>query len=92
MGIIAFLLLVPAALTSRDKLQKNLGKYWRQIHLLSIPALILAVIHAVLIGTHYLGGIDETLLNQLLVVGLVLMTLAVLILRWLNPLRTARNL
>lgn len=92
MGIIAFLLLVPAAFTSRDKLQKNLGKYWRQIHLLSIPALILAVSHAVLIGTHYLGGINETLLNQLLVVGLVLMTLAVLILRWLNPLRTARNL
>ena len=56
LGLSAFLLLTPLAFTSFDKAQKNLGKYWRQIHLLSIPALILAVIHAVLIGTHYLGG------------------------------------
>ena len=86
MGLVAFLLLVPAAFTSRDKIQKSLGKYWRQIHLLSIPALLLAVIHAVLIGTHYLGGIGETWINQFLVVILGLMTLGVLILRWQNPL------
>lgn len=91
MGLIAFLLLTPVALTSFDKAQKTLGKYWRQIHLLSLPALILAVIHAVLIGTHYLGGIDDTWINQLMVVSLALMTLGVLILRWQNPPKT-RNL
>ena len=85
-GLSAFLLLVPAAFTSTDKIRKSLGKYWRWIHLLSIPALILAVIHAVLIGTHYLGGINETWINQLLVASLGLVTLGVLILRWQNPL------
>ncbi len=92
MGLSAFLLLVPAAFTSFDKVQKTLGKYWRQIHLLSIPALILAVIHAVLIGTHYLGGINHTWINQLLVVSLGLMTLGVLILRWQNPPSKMRGL
>ncbi|MBW4663964.1 MAG: sulfite exporter TauE/SafE family protein [Chroococcus sp. CMT-3BRIN-NPC107] len=92
MGLSAFLLLVPAAFTSFDKAQKTLGKYWRQIHLLSLPALILAVIHAVLIGTHYLGGINYLWINQLLVVSLGLMTLGVLILRWQNPLSKIRRL
>ena len=84
-GLSAFLLLVPAAFTSTDKIRKSLGKYWRWIHLLSIPALILAVIHTVLVGTHYLGGINETWINQLLVASLGLVTLGVLILRWQNP-------
>ncbi len=91
MGLVAFLLLTPVAFTSRDKIQKSLGKYWRQIHLLSIPALILAVIHAVLIGTHYLGGINNTWINQLMVVSLGLMVLGVLVLRWQNSPKT-RNL
>ncbi len=91
LGAVAFLLLVPAAFTSRDKVQKSLGKYWRPIHLLSVPALLLAVIHAVLIGTHYLGGVNETWINQLLVASLGLMTLGVLILRWQKPPKT-RNL
>ena len=91
LGLVAFLLLVPLAFTSFDTVQKNLGKYWRQIHLLSIPALILAVIHAVLIGTHYLGGIDDKWINQLFVAGLGLLVLGVLVLRWLNPPKT-RNL
>ena len=84
-GLSAFLLLVPAAFTSTDKIRKSLGNYWRWIHLLTIPALILAVIHTVLVGTHYLGGINETWINQLLVATFGLVTLGVLILRWQNP-------
>jgi DMSO/TMAO reductase YedYZ heme-binding membrane subunit len=59
-GIVALVLMTPAALTSFDRLQKSLGQRWRQIHLLSVPALILCAIHTVLIGSHYFGGLQWT--------------------------------
>ncbi|MGC1393331.1 MAG: sulfite exporter TauE/SafE family protein [Coleofasciculaceae cyanobacterium] len=55
LGALALILMAPAAFTSFDKLQKALGKNWRLIHLLSVPALVLATLHTVLIGSHYLG-------------------------------------
>ncbi|MGB5961351.1 MAG: sulfite exporter TauE/SafE family protein [Coleofasciculaceae cyanobacterium] len=55
LGALALVLMAPAAFTSFDKLQKALGKNWRLIHLLSVPALVLATLHTVLIGSHYLG-------------------------------------
>ena len=53
-GVLALGLMTPAALTSFDNLQKALGKRWRQIHLLTVPALLLAALHSVLLDSHYL--------------------------------------
>lgn len=81
-GAVALGLMTPAALTSWDSLQKSWGKRWRQIHLLSVPALILSVFHAVLIGSHYLGSLESTWENKLATVLLGIATLGVLMLRW----------
>ncbi len=56
LGTIALLLMLPAALTSFDAAQKALGNRWRRLHLLSVPALILAVAHTLLIGSSYWGS------------------------------------
>ncbi|MBD2163959.1 sulfite exporter TauE/SafE family protein [Calothrix membranacea FACHB-236] len=80
-GALALVLMTPAALTSFDSLQKFLGKRWRQIHLLSVPALLLSVIHAVIIGSHYLGSSQSTEGNKLAVGLLGFVTLFVLLLR-----------
>ena len=50
LGIISLVLMLPAAVTSSDRLQKSLGKYWRKIHLLTVPSLILAVCHTGIVG------------------------------------------
>lgn len=81
MGAIAVALLTPAAFTSFNSLQRALGNRWRQIHLLSVPALLLCTIHALLIGSHYLGGLAETWKNQLSAVLLAMLTLGVLLVR-----------
>lgn len=81
MGAIAIALLTPAALTSFNNFQKNLGQRWRQIHLLSVPALLLCVIHAILIGSHYLGNLEGTLKNQVSAALLGIITLGVLLVR-----------
>ncbi len=80
-GAVALVLMIPAALTSFDSLQKSLGKPWRQIHLLSVPALILSAIHALIIGSHYLGSLQSSWTNKIATVGLVIVTLGVLLLR-----------
>jgi uncharacterized protein len=80
-GAVALVLITPAAFTSFESLQKHLGKVWRQIHLLSIPALLLSSIHAVLIGSHYLGSLQLTWGNQLAVILLGMVNLAVLLVR-----------
>ncbi|GAB1537646.1 hypothetical protein NUACC21_02950 [Scytonema sp. NUACC21] len=80
-GAIALVLMTPAALTSFDSLQKALGKLWRQIHLLSVPALLLGVFHAVMIGSHYLGALQLSWGNKLAVLLLGIVTLGVLLVR-----------
>ncbi len=72
-GALALVLMTPAALTSFDLLQKALGKRWRQIHLLGVPALLLAGIHTVLIGSHYLGEMQWTWGNEFrsVIVGII---------------------
>lgn len=80
-GALALLLMTPAALTSFDRLQKALGKLWRQIHLLCVPALILSVIHTVLIGSHYLGELGWSWENQLRAISIGMITLGVLLVR-----------
>ena len=80
-GAVALILMVPAALTSFDSLQKSLGKYWRLIHLLSVPALILSAIHALIIGSNYLGSVQSGWIEKSAPFILGFVTLAVLLLR-----------
>jgi uncharacterized protein len=80
-GGVALFLMSPAAFTSFTSLQKSLGERWRQIHLLSVPALVLSAIHAVIIGSHYMGSLQPTWVNQLAVLLLLMITGAVLLLR-----------
>ncbi|ADI64264.1 sulfite exporter TauE/SafE family protein [Trichormus azollae] len=80
-GTVALVLIFPAACTSFNFLQKSLGKLWRQINLLSVPALILTTIHAVLIGSHYLGALRLNWGNQLAAFLLGIITLGVLLVR-----------
>jgi uncharacterized protein len=81
-GVIALILMTPAACTSFDWLQKSLGQHWRQIHLLGVPALLLSAVHALLIGSHYLGSLQSTWGNKLAAVLLGVTTLSVLLVRW----------
>jgi sulfite exporter TauE/SafE len=80
-GILALVLMTPAALTSFDRIQSTLGKRWRQIHLLAVPALLLAAIHTVLIGSHYLGQLEGTWENQLRAAIASILVIAVLLVR-----------
>jgi sulfite exporter TauE/SafE len=84
-GGVALILMTPAALTSFDMMQKKLGKYWRQIHLLGVPALIFTSIHAVIIGSHYLGSLQTTFGNQLAAILLGIITFGILLLRLRTP-------
>ncbi|MBW4603483.1 MAG: sulfite exporter TauE/SafE family protein [Calothrix sp. FI2-JRJ7] len=80
-GGVALVLMTPAALTSFDSMQKKLGQYWRQIHLLSVPALIFAVVHTITTGSLYLGALSITWQNQLAIISLAILMLIVLLLR-----------
>jgi hypothetical protein len=80
-GVVALVLMTPAALTSFDRLQSALGKRWRQIHWLAIPALVLATVHTLLIGSHYLGDLEGTGVNQVMVAIVCLLTISVLLIR-----------
>ncbi len=71
-GAVALVLMTPAALTSFDSLQKSLGKRWRQIHLLSLPALLLSTIHTVMIGSHYLDNKFTTILLGIITLSVLL--------------------
>jgi sulfoxide reductase heme-binding subunit YedZ len=44
-GLVAFLLLLPMAVTSFFKLRQKLGKTWQKLHFLVYPAAIAAVTH-----------------------------------------------
>lgn len=80
-GVLALIFMTPAAFTSFDFMQKSLGPNWRRIHLLTIPALILTAIHAVLIGSTYLGALKLTIFNQIATLLLIFIILAVLMMR-----------
>lgn len=81
-GAIALLLITPAACTSFDYWQRRLGKRWRQIHLLSIAALILAIVHTITLGSHYLGELSWSFDNRVRTFALVAIAMGVLLLRW----------
>lgn len=80
-GISAIFLMLPAAITSSDRAIQKLRQSWRKIHLLTVPALILAIIHTILIGSHYLGDLELSLDSKLRVLIIILLGTAVLLLR-----------
>ncbi|MEE3715656.1 sulfite exporter TauE/SafE family protein [Tumidithrix elongata RA019] len=82
LGAIALLCMAPAAFTSFDRMALKLGKYWRYLHLLTVPALILAVIHTLLIGSHYLGSLEWTGTNITLSILCGSVALLILLLRF----------
>lgn len=85
MGGIALLLMLPLAITSFDRAQKWLGRGWRSLHLLSIPALILGIMHTILVGSHYLGALQLSDFNRGATVMLGAIGVVVLLIRhrWL---------
>jgi len=76
-GAAALLAMTPAALTSFDSLQNRLGRSWRFLHLLTIPALILATIHTIFIGSHYWGSLQVTPQQQMQVIGLGILVILI---------------
>ncbi|OKH40993.1 ferric reductase [[Phormidium ambiguum] IAM M-71] len=81
MGMVALILMTPATVTSFDRFQKNLGNRWRQIHLLAVPAFLLCAIHAVVIGSHYLGSLQWSWENKLRTAILILVSVCVFLVR-----------
>lgn len=77
LGFVALLLLLPAACTSFDSITERLGKYWRYIHLLSIPALILCIFHILLIN----GFTPRSWMDNLMVGAIVALSVLVLLIR-----------
>lgn len=78
-GIVALVCLLLPALTSFDCFESQ--KWWRWVHGLAIPALVLAVIHTILMGTRYLGNLDWTAANKIQTGMLLVLTLGVFLLR-----------
>lgn len=81
LGVGALVLMTPAALTSSDWMVARLGAGWRPLHLLTIPALLVAALHTILLGSHYLGGLEWTLAQKLMAGLIGGVTLGILLLR-----------
>ncbi len=71
-GFSAFVLLIPLALTSTNKMAQRLGNNWRRLHSLIYPIAILVILH-------YLWLVKADILPPL-IYGLILCLL--LVLRW----------
>jgi sulfite exporter TauE/SafE len=80
-GAIAIALMAPAALTSSDWMMMKLGKSWRYVHLLSVPALILASVHTIAIGSNYLGAMAWAPKNWILTILCGVVTVGTLLIR-----------
>jgi sulfite exporter TauE/SafE len=83
-GAIAIALMAPAALTSSDWMMMKLGKSWRYVHLLSVPALILASVHTIAIGSNYLGAMAWAPKNWILTILCGVVTVGTLLIRFLK--------
>lgn len=71
-GLLAFILLVPLAVTSTRGWQRRLGKRWRRLHQLIYPAAILSVWHYLWLDRDI---ITLPLLYAAIIAGLLLMRL-----------------
>lgn len=74
LGLASLGLMVPLALTSTNWAQRWLAAGWRRLHLLSIPAFLLAIAHCLLAGSRFLGQIPPTSTQWGLTLGLVLLS------------------
>lgn len=66
LGAVAVAMMTPLALTSFDWAQAAMGRWWRRLHLLSVPAFLLAALHTAMVGSHYLGRAQFTWVNATL--------------------------
>ncbi|NJM57698.1 MAG: sulfite exporter TauE/SafE family protein, partial [Synechococcales cyanobacterium RU_4_20] len=80
LGLVAMALMAPAALTSFDQLQQH-WRPWRAVHLLTLPALGLAIAHTILLDRRY-GGFGSTGGSAIATMALVGIGATVLLLRW----------
>lgn len=80
-GVVSLALMVPLTLTSFDWAQRRMGRQWRSLHLLAIPALFLAAVHCLLVGTRFLGRVQLTWVNTVMIGGLAIALLFVLLVR-----------
>ncbi|CCH66337.1 Membrane protein, putative [Richelia intracellularis HH01] len=81
-GFCGLILMIPSAITSFNSLQKKLGKWWRRVHLLSLPAIVCTFIHTLIIGSHYFGSSRCTLENKIAITLLSIAIIIVFLLRW----------
>ncbi|MEL6813868.1 MAG: sulfite exporter TauE/SafE family protein [Cyanobacteria bacterium J06598_3] len=81
LGLVALLLMLPAAFTSFDRAQRALGNRWRRLHLLSVPALLLTAAHTLMIGSSYWGPLAITWKNQAMAGGLIAVVCGVFMVR-----------
>jgi uncharacterized protein len=75
-------LLLPAAFTSFDRAQTYLGQNWRRLHLLGIPAVMLATSHGILTGASYLGTVQVTFDHQVRSIIFLMLIVLVFLIRW----------
>ncbi|MFV8817792.1 sulfite oxidase heme-binding subunit YedZ [Haliea sp. E17] len=71
-GVMAWLLLLPLALTSTRGMQRRLGRNWRRLHQLVYPALVFACVH---LAWQVRSDYGEALVYCLLAGGLLLFRL-----------------
>jgi len=81
LGALALALMLPAAITSSNAAQRWLGKQWRRLHLLTVPALLLASGHCILTGSRYLGRTQPQAEHWGAVVGLLSVTALIMAIR-----------
>ena len=81
LGIIGLLMMLPAAVTSSDRLQQQLGRRWRKLHLLTVPAFVLVVGHTLLLGSHYLGDLQGSTDSKIRVAIVICLSMAILLCR-----------
>ncbi|MGF1535865.1 MAG: sulfite exporter TauE/SafE family protein [Elainellaceae cyanobacterium] len=81
LGAAALALMTPLAFTSFDWAQAAMGRWWRRLHLLSVPAFLLVALHTVMIGSHYLGRVQVGWVNVVMLALLGSTVAAVLVLR-----------
>ena len=81
LGFIGLMLMLPAAVTSSDRLQQKLGRRWRKIHLLTVPAFVLIIAHTVLLGSHYLGDLQGSTDSKIRVAIAICLSIAILLCR-----------
>jgi uncharacterized protein len=75
-------LLLPAALSSFDRAQIYLGHNWRRLHLLGVPAVMLATSHGILTGASYLGTVQVNFEHQVRSIIFLMVILLVFLIRW----------